>query len=301
MKIKELSKPLVFVNGKLISDETILAPFLDESEVNVFETIGIYDGKAFLLDEHLRRLFESAKTIGLTLPKSENDIRKEIGQVARHCEEADRPTRQSHERRLLRFARNDDAFFIRPTIFRGQMFTLVFKRVYKPEIYEKGADLKTSAVKRNLSEAFRPEAKTGQFLNGVLASLDPQAADSFEMLFLDRNGDVKETRISNIFIVRKGLIKTPESAGILDGVTRRFVIKCARQEGIEVIETRLSRHDIWNAEEAFLTNTSGTVLPIRSLDGRMIGEKVPGNVTEKLKKRFDIEFDRWMKETYGQN
>ncbi len=269
-----MTHPQVFSNGKILAQENISAAFLDENEINVFETMLAQNGKIFLLDDHLKRLFESAKTTGVRAP-SEFEIKKELEEVV---------SKISKERSCIRV-----------TLFREQVVTFVFKRAHQTDIYKKGVVLKTSAVKRSSSESMRPEAKTGQFLNGILADLDPQARDSFETLFLDREGYIKEARIWNIFIVKKGSLKTPIPSGILDGVTRRFVIKCTFQEQIGVLETSLTRHDVWNAEEAFLTNTSGGIVPILSLDGRLIGTKIPGMVTERLSRRFETELNRELK------
>jgi branched-chain amino acid aminotransferase len=150
-------------------------------------------------------------------------------------------------------------------------------------------------VRRSLSNASPPEAKTSAFQNGVLAALEPNPAGAYEDLFLDMNGYVTEVRIGNLFIVDAHALLTPPTAGILNGITRRVVIECARRAGIPVREVPLTRHDVYNAREAFLTNTSWEILPVSSLDGRKIGGAstdrptdgpVPGPVTAKLHRIF---------------
>jgi branched-chain amino acid aminotransferase len=107
----------------------------------------------------------------------------------------------------------------------------------------------------------------------------------FDVLFLDESGFVTESSIWNVFIVKNGILFTP-AQGVLHGVTRQFVIECAQEESFQVQESNTMRHDFWNADEAFLTNTSGELVPIRSLDGRKIGDQIPGKITKQLTAKF---------------
>ena len=293
----------IFIDGKFIQNLQIPVSYLNENQVNIFETMLVMKGKIFRLENHLNRLFESAKTIGLTIPKSKLEIEKELKRALSSVSKS----KQFFVTKGRRAVGDCPSPFwyettcIRLTAFRDQIVIFIFKCEHNSEIYERGVDLNTSAIRRNTSESFRPEAKSGQFLNGILADLDPSAKNAFETLFLDHLGYVKEARVWNFFIVRRGCLQTPISSGILDGVTRRFVIECAQKEGIPVKETSLTRHDVWNAEEAFLTNTSGGIVPVRSLDCRQIGKKTPGVLTERLRRRFDNEFRREMGNSHASN
>ena len=238
--------------------------------ISVFESMIAFGKCVFRLDDHLDRLFQSAKTAGIQIKKNKEQVRKELlGVLNEH----------SREKEIC----------VRLTILQNQTLIFLSESSWPKEIYQKGVDLVTTTVRRNHSNAIPPEAKTGEFLNGVLAILDPPAHDAFETLFLDQNGYVKEARVWNFFIVAKGVLCTPPTDGILDGVTRRFVIECARKERFRVEEKQVTRHEIWNADEAFITNTSGKIVPVRSLDQRIIGSKMPGLVTQKLMERFEIE------------
>ncbi len=212
------------------------------------------------------RFLESAHTLGMKLPMTREEIRKKM------------------ETALSESGKKEA--FVRLTISGGEIFVVVGERTHPKEMYEKGISLKTSTVRRNLSESAFPEAKSTFCLNQVLATIDPAPPEAYELLFLNVEGYVTEVRIGNIFMVEEGRLFTPPAVGLLNGVTRRFVIECARSGKIPVEEKPLTRHDLFNAEEAFLTNTSWEVLPIRALDGRQIGKVLPGPVTRRLQVLF---------------
>jgi branched-chain amino acid aminotransferase len=249
-----------------------------EKATGIYESLRAYEGVLFRVEEHLDRFFESAHTLGLKMPLGRDEIRRKL-------------------KRALADSGEKEAF-VRLTLVDGEIFIVVGKRRHPPEIYQKGISLKTSTVRRNLTQALFPEAKsTSGCVNQVLATLDPVSKNNFEILFLNSEGYVAEVRIGNLFIVKKSvgatgrspLLLTPPATGLLNGVTRRFVIKCARLGKIPFEERPLTRHELFNADEAFLTNTSWEVLPIREVDGRKIGSQIPGPVTRKLQWLFRAE------------
>ena len=296
----KMPKIIAFENGKKVSPDRLVPCFDLDQNISVFESLKCYQGKIFRLDRHLDRFFESAKTTGLRIPKTRGGLKKEI----QAC--------------LAASAGKDG--FVRLTVDGQNSYVFLTDRKRPPSIYKTGVPLKTSVVRRNLVHASPPEAKTNAFFNCILAELDrgnhgtPSKSTGFlvpaakktnpvllegvpevpEVLFLDREGYVTESTAWNIFMVKHGSLYTPES-GILSGVTRQFVIECAQKEGLPVSETTLTRHDFWNADEAFLTNTSGEIVPIRSLDGRVIGGQVPGVITKRLMKRFKVELEKELK------
>ncbi|PIQ85826.1 MAG: hypothetical protein COV74_07360 [Candidatus Omnitrophica bacterium CG11_big_fil_rev_8_21_14_0_20_45_26] len=269
---KTLSSDIdLFINGKRSSAYLPLEALAD-MQPHAFESMAGFEAGIFRFSEHLRRLFASARTAGISLAGREEKIRQDV--LKAFCG-----------------TRHAKPVFLRLMVERNRSVVWVARRTYPREVYTKGVDIVTSPVPRNLSQAIPPEAKTNQFLNGILALLDPAAERAFETIHLGSAGSIREARVWNVFMIKKHVLMTPETAGILDGVTRRFVVECALKEKIRVLETAFTRHDIWNADEAFLTNTSGGIVPIRSVDGRRIGEKVPGILTQKLTKRFKKELD----------
>ncbi len=260
----------VYANGKKITDKILLAEFATE-EIGVFESVRTYAGKIFRLEEHLARLLESAKTAGVRVPKDPGRLRRELELALRAFYDE---------------TGKKESLFLRITLWRDQIFVMAGERKHSALLYRRGVALRTSSCPRNLSNAWAPEAKTSAYQNAVLAGLGPEAEKIYEWVFLDQNGFVTEVRIGNLFIVKAGGLKTPPEPGILNGVTRRFVIECSFRAGIPVSEVPLTRHEIFTADEAFLTNTSWEILPVAELDGRRIGKAVPGPVIRKLQKIF---------------
>ena len=171
---------------------------------------------------------------------------------------------------------------------RGQFVLIVrgFKS-HPSEWVEKGIGLRTAVARRWTLKAQDPQIKASQFMSGVLAILAAPSGERQELLFFGSGGTVAEGATSNIFIVRDKRLLTPSvSSGILRGVTRNIVMELARGKGIETLETFLTRHDVYNAQECFLTNTSSEVLPVIRVDGRMIGSGRPGPVTKMLAEEF---------------
>ena len=245
-----------FVNSHLLSDAT----------PGIYESLRVYEGIFFRIEEHLDRFFESAQTLDMKVPETRQGIRKKL------------------EKALRDFGKEDA--FVRLTLLGKEIFIHIVSRTHPPENYRRGVSLKTTVVRRNPSFAAPPEAKSTAFLNQILATLDPAPPGNYEILFLDSNGYLAEARIGNLFTVKDQRLLTPPARGLLNGVTRRFVVECARRGKIPVEERPLMRHELFNADEAFLTNTSWEILPIREVDGRQTGSKIPGPVTEELQRLF---------------
>ncbi|HNX68364.1 MAG TPA: aminotransferase class IV [Candidatus Omnitrophota bacterium] len=270
----------VYSNGREVSDRQAFS-LLREEDGGVFESMRAYGGKIFRLEDHLDRLEESAKTVGCRPFPERRSLRREAESALRTSGEEDTS--------------------VRLTFCGGKIFVIIGSRKISPDFYEKGVTLKTSSFPRGSANAFPYQVKASVYHQAILASTEPHPEGIFEWLFLDRGNYLAETRTGNFFLVKyrfgdwgseasgtraprgeEAVLLTPPEHLILNGVTRRFVIKCARELGVRVRETPLTRHDFFNADEAFLCNTSWEVLPVRELDGRMIGNKVPGPVTLKL-------------------
>ncbi len=258
-----------YVKGKRIGDDACLEDFLNQ-EIGIFETMRVYGGKIFRLRDHLNRLFESAKTAGY---KGRIDVNHLEGEL-----------------KLAVRAFGKESAVIRLTLWQKGTYVMIGERKHPDILYQQGVSLRTSPVKRSLTHAAAPEAKTTAYQNAVLATLEPRTEEVYEWVFLDRAGFVTEVRIGNLFVItREGklfCLKTPPLPGILNGVTRRLVIECASRAGLPVRECPLTRHDVFTAQEAFLTNTTWELLPIRKLDGRSIGHQIPGLWTSRLHRLY---------------
>jgi branched-chain amino acid aminotransferase len=156
-------------------------------------------------------------------------------------------------------------------------------QLYPPELYQRGMDIVTVPTTRNLHSALNPAIKSLNYLNNILAKIEANNAGCEEAVMLNAEGFVAECTGDNIFIVREGHLLTPPlSAGALYGITRQVVMDIAAQSGLKVGEPNLTRYDLFNADECFLTGTGAEVVPVVKIDGRVVGTGKPGPVTESL-------------------
>ncbi len=159
--------------------------------------------------------------------------------------------------------------------------------MYPQELYDNGLEIVTASTIRNHPAATNPRIKSLNYLNNILAKMEGIRAGCLEALMLNHKGEVAECTGDNIFLVKQGVLRTPPlDAGILEGVTRNAVIDLARADGIVVQEMSLTRHDVYTADECFLTGTAAEVIPVVKIDGRLIGTGKPGPITRQLHERF---------------
>jgi len=271
----------VYINGSFVPKEKATVSVFDHGYLygdGVFEGIRAYNGRVFKLDEHVRRLYNSAKVIRLNVPIPPEEMSRVIVEAVR--------------RNNLRDA------YIRPVVSRGpgdlgldpkrcpQATVVVIAdtiQVYPKELYDSGMKVVTVPTRRNLNESSSPRIKSLNYLNNILAKLEANHLGYPEVVMLNAEGYVAEGTADNIFIVRNGaLITPPVTAGILQGVTRDTVMDLARQDGIQVREELFNRYDIYTAEECFLTGTGAEIIAVNECDGRAIGEGKPGPVANSL-------------------
>jgi branched-chain amino acid aminotransferase len=275
----------VFINGTLLPEAQATVSVFDHGLLygdGVFEGIRVYGGNVFLMQEHVERLYESALAIRLSIPMTQDEMAAAVNQTVAANKIEDGYVRLVVTRGagtlgldLCRTA-NPQVIIIADTI-----------TMYPQEMYEKGMGLVTASTIRNHPAALSPRIKSLNYLNNILAKAEGTDAGFVEALMLNHKGEVAECTGDNIFIVQKGELKTPPAeAGILEGITRGAVMELARDEGIVVHETALERHDIFIADECFLTGTAAEVIAVVSLDGRTIGTGRPGPITQRLLERF---------------
>jgi branched-chain amino acid aminotransferase len=275
----------IYINGRLYDKADAKISVYDHGLLygdGVFEGIRIYDGKIFRLKEHVDRLFESARAINLQIPLSPPQMMEAIQSTVT--------------------ANAKKNGYIRPIVTRGagtlgldprkttdpQVIVIVDDiSLYPPELYENGLELTTVSTIRNHPNAVNPRIKSLNYLNNILAKIESIQAGCLEALMLNHKGEVAECSGDNIFLAKHGILKTPPAdAGILEGITRRAVIELAKKAGIQVQETSLTRHDVYIADECFLTGTAAEVIPVVKCDGRTIGNGKPGPVTRQIREGF---------------
>lgn len=269
------ARPKVFFFERGKQPVSLSPDLLAKESVSVFESVRSYQGTIFRLEEHLKRLSASAKTVGIQIPEAPSALKKILY-------------------RALRESGRKNAF-LRLTVTSKGTFVLLTARAYSREVFEKGVRLCTSVVRKNISGAFYPEAKSSNYGSQMLATIE-MPRHAFEVLFLSQEGYVRESRTSNIFIIKQEVLFTPPSVAVLEGVTRKIVIEMARELSLPTQEVFFTRHDLFNAEEAFLTNTSGELIPIREVDGRSVGRKIPGSWTRRFMKRFQAKVKQYIRQ-----
>ena len=242
-----------------------------------------YHGKIFRKKEHLHRFLASCKTIHWSGKIDDKKLEQDLTQALQMFKKS----KQAEEDLFIRLT-----LWLDTKAKRGNTVILITEKKHPASIYQTGVALRTSPVRRTHTNAAPPQVKTSAYQNSVLASLEPQSGETYEWVFLDQDGFVTEVRIGNLFLIKAGELRTPPVRGILDGVTRRFVIECALQKKISCQEIPLTRHEIYNADEVFLSNTSWEILPVRALDGRRIGKELPGPITQILKTAFRQNVER---------
>ena len=275
----------VFINGTFVDSKDARVSVFDHGLLygdGVFEGLRSYGGKVFRLPQHVRRLFDSAKAICLEIPMTQRAMSAAIDETIQVNRIKDGYVR-------IVVTRGAGTLGLDPNKTRDPQVIIIADSItlYPDEFYENGLELVTVSVTRNHPAALSPRIKSLNYLNNILAKLEGLQAGCVESLMLNHKGEVAECTGANIFLVRDGVLATPPTdAGILAGITREAVIELARALDREVRQVPLTRHDVYIADEFFLTGTAAEVVPVVKVDGRTIGAGVPGPVTRQLSERF---------------
>jgi branched-chain amino acid aminotransferase len=275
----------VYISGTLYDKEQAKISVYDHGLLygdGVFEGIRSYGGKVFRLEEHLERLWESAKAIALEIPIS----REALAQAVRDTLAANQLT-DGYIRLVV--TRGAGTLGLDPNRTSNPQVIIITDLIalYPREFYEQGMEIVTVSTIRNHPAALSPRIKSLNYLNNIMAKIEGLKAGCVEALMLNHNGHVAECTGDNVFLVRAGQLLTPPvDAGILEGITRQAVIELAAVAGIAVREIPLTRHDVFIADECFLTGTAAEVIPVVKVDGRTIGSGKPGPITRDLIERF---------------
>jgi len=275
----------IYLNNKFVAERNAVVSVFDHGFLygdGVFETLRAYHGRIFRLDEHLKRLKESARGLEISLPQT-------LPVLRRHLEETLLVNHLKNALLRICISRGYGPIGLDPALCRKPTFVIiprVFKG-YNPRQYHHGLKVSIVSVRRTPPPALDPQIKSANFLNNILAKIQAKRNHADEGLMLGVNGYLTEGSISNFFIVSRGQLYTPGvDQGILMGITRRFVIDLARQADIPVKETRLLPSDLYKADECFLTNTSMEIMPITKAEGFTIGDGKPGPVTRLLREAY---------------
>ncbi len=286
-------KLIVYLNGSWVSANEAKISIFDHGLLygdGVFEGIRAYGGLVFKLQEHLDRLWESAHTLMLKIPMSQKEMQRAIVETLQKNR-----LRDAYIRVVV--TRGVGDLGLDPSLCKvAGVFIITDKIVlYPKELYKNGLQIITVPTVRNLPEAVNPSIKSLNYLNNILAKIEAKNSGCMEALMLNHQGYVAECTGDNVFMVKREkkmgksrdvLITPPVYVGALKGITRQAIMEVATQKRIEVEERLLTRHDLFNANEVFLTGTAAEVIPVVRIDGRQIGNGKPGPVTGVLLKAF---------------
>jgi branched-chain amino acid aminotransferase len=278
----------IWLDGNLVEESEAKISVFDHGVLygdGVFEGIRIYNGRVFRLEEHIRRLFDSARAIVLTIPWTyEEVIRATVETVAANN------LRDGYIRLVV--TRGVGGLGLNPYLCpKASMFIIASTiQLYPQEYYDKGLALITCATRRPAPAALMPQVKSLNYLNNIMAKVEAIQAGALEAIMLNEQGYVAECTGDNIFILKNGVLITPLiSDGGLDGITRSVILQLADRLGIPVQERSITRYDIFIADECFITGTAAEVIPVISLDSRSIGEGAPGPLTKRFIEAFTAE------------
>ena len=275
----------IYIDGKYYDERNARISVFDHGLLygdGIFEGIRAYNGRVFKLKEHIDRLFCSAKSILLNLPMAHADIMTAIVETCRRNKLRDGYIR-------LVVTRGPGTLGLNPNRCKNPSVIFIAGKIqlYPPELYRQGMDIVTVPTTRNLHSALNPAIKSLNYLNNIMAKIEANNAGCEEAVMLNAEGFVAECTGDNIFIVKEGQLLTPPlAAGALYGITRRVVMDLAAQAGLKVSESDLTRYDLFNANECFLTGTAAELMPVVKIDGRVIGTGTPGPVTGNLMTQY---------------
>jgi len=275
----------VYIDGKFYDEAKARVSVFDHGLLygdGIFEGIRAYNGRVFRLKEHIDRLFYSAKAIMLDIPMSHSELMKVTVETCRRNKLRDGYIR-------LVVTRGVGTLGLNPNRCKNPNVIIIAGKIqlYPVEYYQRGLDIVTVPTVRNLHSAVNGAIKSLNYLNNVLAKIEANNAGCEEAIMLNSEGFVSECTGDNIFIVKQGQLLTPPlSSSALYGITRNVVLDLAIEAGIPTGEPNLTRYDLFNADECFLTGTGAELVPVVKIDARVIGNGKPGPITRKLVERY---------------
>src|SRR6266403_2143313 len=283
---KPATKPSqIYVDGKFYAEGEAKVSVFDHGLLygdGIFEGIRFYNGRVFRLEEHLDRLWDSARSICLEIPITKQNMTDAVLETIR----------QNHVRdgyiRLL-VTRGIGNLGLNPKQCKTPSVIIIAAAIalYHENMYRKGLMVVTCATRRCNPGALNPAVKSLNYLNNVMARLEANLADADEALMLNDVGNGAECTADNVFVIKRGQIVTPPvTAGALRGITRSVAFEIAEELGFKTLKADITRHDIYVADECFLTGTAAEIIPVVKADGRMIGNGKPGPITTRIMARF---------------
>lgn len=275
----------IYVDGDYYDEANAKVSVFDHGLLygdGVFEGIRFYNRRVFKLEEHMERLYDSARAICLEIPTDREELTEALLETIRRNELSDGYVR-------LVVTRGVGDLGLNPRLCKRASVIIIAAKItlYSEELYQKGLDIVTVATRRVSTAAMPPAVKSLNYLNNILAKIEAMQANAAEALMLNEQGYVAECTADSVFLIKRGRLFTPPvTAGSLRGITRGAVLDLAEEMGIPTSEPEVTRYDVWTADECFLTGTAAEVVPVVRCDTRVIGDGRPGSVTTRLLAAF---------------
>jgi len=275
----------IYIDGKFYSEANAKVSVFDHGLLygdGIFEGIRFYNGRVFRLEEHLERLWDSARSICLEIPMTRQEMNEALLETIRQNDLRDGYIRLIVTRGVGNLGLNPEQCKNPSVIIIAATIAL-----YHEDFYRKGLNIITVATRRSNPASLNPAVKSLNYLNNVMARIEANLAGADEALMLNDAGNIAECTADNVFIIKHGQIFTPPiTAGALRGITRSIVFDIAAEFDLKVMEADFTRHDIFVADECFLTGTAAEIVPVVKADGRPIGNGKPGPITTRIMARF---------------
>jgi len=275
----------IYIDGEFFPEAEAKISVFDHGLLygdGIFEGIRFYNGRVFRLEEHLERLWDSARSICLEIPIDRKEMTEALLETIRQ-----NGLREGYIRLIV--TRGVGNLGLNPVQCKRPSIIIIATTIalYSKEVCETGLTVVTCATRRTGAATLNPAVKSLNYLNNVMARIEANLAGADEALMLNEAGNVAECTADNVFIIKHGRIFTPPiSAGALRGITRSVAFEIAEELDIEIKETDITRHDVFVSDECFLTGTAAELIPVIKADGRMIGSGKPGPITKKMLSRF---------------
>lgn len=275
----------IYLDGQFVNKEDAVVSVYDHGFLygdGIFEGIRIYNGNIFKCKEHLERLYDSAKSIMLNIPLSYQEMEDALVETIRLNEMRDGYIR-------LIVSRGPGNLGLDPNRCAKASVIIIVEQlaIYSEEAYKTGLKTVSVSTRRNIPDALNPKIKSLNYLNNILVKIQSNLSGAGEAIMLNAQGYVTEGSGDNIFIIKNGVITTPPCyLGALDGITRRAIMEICDKKGYVLKEEPFTLHDVYVADEVFLTGTAAEVIAVREVDGRIIGEGHAGPITLQLLEEF---------------
>jgi len=280
-----MKNQIIYLNGNYVGKEDAVISIYDHGFLygdGVFEGIRAYEGNVFKLTEHIKRLYESAHSIMLEIPHQKEEMADIIIETIRKNK-----LESAYIRVVVSRGAGDLGLDPRSCSTPTVIVIAEELAIYANDLYERGLKLASVGYRRSSPDVLNPQVKSLNYLNNILVKLSSMQSHADEALILNNQGFVTEGSADNIFIVKNGVIKTPPIyLGALEGITRNAIIDIAKEQGYLVEEVPFTLHDVYTADEVFLTGTAAEVIPVVSVDNRKIGSGYPDVITKDLLNAF---------------